>query len=84
MRETMKRTKAFSCFLLLAFLGTLGGGCATLPNVSGVMEEVATPQRPAHIESAKGLLSPKQSTALMARLKRSVGAIPIRGLAGEG
>ena len=77
MRETTRRTKAFSRFLLLASLGALGGGCATLPNVSGVMEDVTTPQRPAHIESAKGLLSPKQSTALMARLKRFVGATDI-------
>jgi len=43
MRETMKRAKVFSCFLLLVSLGTLGGGCATLPNVSEVMEEVPTP-----------------------------------------
>ena len=73
----MKRTRAFSRFLLLASLGTLGGGCATLPNVSGVMEDVATPQRPAHIASAKGLLSPKQSTALMERQKRFAGATDI-------
>jgi len=70
----MKRAKSFFCFFLLASIVTLGGGCATLPNVSEVMEEVPTARGPAQIASAQGLLSPKQSKALMERLQRSVGA----------
>jgi cardiolipin synthase A/B len=73
----MNRTKNFSCVLLLASLGTFGGGCATLPNVAGMMEGLSTTQRPPQITSAKGLLSPKQSKALMERLERSVGATDI-------
>jgi hypothetical protein len=39
----MKRSKAFFFFFLLVSIVTLVGGCATLPNVSEVMEEVPTP-----------------------------------------
>jgi len=43
-----------------------------LPNVSEMMDEAPTTQEPAQIASVKGLLSPKQSKALMERLQRSV------------
>ena len=70
----MKRAKYFFFFLLFVPIVTLlGGGCATLPNVSEKIDEVPTAQGPAQIASVKGLLSPKQSKALMERLKRSVG-----------
>ncbi len=72
MREIMKRAKSFLFFLLLISIVTLGGGCATLPNVSEKIEEAPTTQEPPQIVSAKGLLSPKQSKALMERLQRSV------------
>ena len=48
------------------------GGCATLPKVSAVIEE--TPQKETlQIASAKRLLSPEQSQAIMRRLKEEAG-----------
>ena len=77
MRETMKRAKSFFSFFLLVSVLTLGGGCATLPNVSEVIDEVHTTQKPRQIASAKGPLSAKQSKALMERLQRSIEATDI-------
>jgi cardiolipin synthase len=57
-------------FLSVAMLG-LGGGCATLPKVSEAIDNAST-QDPPQILSARGLLSPEKSKALMDRLKRSV------------
>jgi cardiolipin synthase len=71
MRETMKGARSFFFFLLLVSIVTLGGGCATLPNVSVMIDEAPTTQTPPQIASAKGLLSPKQSKVLMERLQRS-------------
>ena len=56
--------------LLLCLLG-LASGCATLPNVSRIIDEAPAPDAP-HIESSRGTVSPAKSKALMARLKRSV------------
>ncbi len=58
------------CVLSILMLG-LGGGCATLPKVSDVMDNAAT-REPPQILSAKGPLSPEKSKALMERLKQSV------------
>ena len=77
MREIMKRAKLFFFFFLLVSALTLGGGCATLPNVSEVIDEVHTTQKPRQIASAKGPLSTKQSKALMERLQRSIEATDI-------
>ena len=57
-------------FLSVVMLG-LGGGCATLPKVSDAIDNAST-QEPPQILSAKGLLSPEKSKALMDRLKASV------------
>jgi cardiolipin synthase len=57
--------------LLVSILGTRSG-CAALPNVSEKIDAAPTAQEPQQIVSAKGLLSPKQSKAIMERLKRSV------------
>ena len=73
----MKRAKFFFFFVLLVSIVTLGGGCATLPNVSEMMDEAPTTQEPRQIASVKGLLSPKQSKTLMERFKRSVEATDI-------
>ena len=70
-RETVRK-RSLSFFLLLVFIVTLSGGCTTLPNVSKVIEEAPDTGKPAQIDSVKGLLSPKQSKALMERLQRSV------------
>src|SRR4030042_3064076 len=74
MKSTMKRAGPFFFFFLLVFIVAFSGGCATLPNVSEMMDEVPTAQEPRQIVSVKGLLSPKQSKALMERLQRSVDA----------
>ncbi len=63
--------KPLFLFLLSVSMLSLGGGCATLPRVSDVIAEART-QEPPQILSAKGLLSPEKSKALMARLKQSV------------
>ncbi len=68
----MKIIKPF--FLLILFVAVLGlgNGCATLPNVSAVIDEAPTDKEPRPIVSSKGLLSPAQSRAIMERLKNSV------------
>ncbi|HME43879.1 MAG TPA: phospholipase D-like domain-containing protein [Syntrophorhabdales bacterium] len=68
----MNKIFSFFFFSLLVSIVTLGGGCATLPNVTETINEAPTTQAPPQIASAKGLLSPKQSKALMERLQRSV------------
>jgi cardiolipin synthase len=62
----------FFFFFLLVSVLTLSGGCATLPNVSEMIDEAPTAQEPRQIVSSKGLLSPEKSKAIMERLKRSV------------
>jgi cardiolipin synthase A/B len=61
-------------FLFLLSVSILGisSGCATLPNVSKKIDAAPTDQEPRQIVSAKGLLSPKQSKAIMERLKRCI------------
>jgi cardiolipin synthase A/B len=61
----------FLMFFLSVFLLSRDGGCEPLPRVSDVIDEART-QEPPQILSAKGLLSPEKSKALMERLKRSV------------
>jgi cardiolipin synthase len=64
--------KPLFLFLLSVSILGISNGCATLPNVSEKIDAAATAQEPRKIVSAKGLLSPKQSNAIMERLKRSV------------
>jgi len=61
----------FLFFLFVSILG-LSNGCATLPNVSEMIDEAPTAEEPRQIVSSKGLLSPKKSKAIMERLKNSV------------
>jgi len=68
----MRRAKFFFYFFLLASVLNLSGGCATLPNVTETIREAPAVQEPRQIASVRGLLSPKQSKALMERLQRSV------------
>jgi len=70
----MKKSKVFFFFFLLVSIAAFIDGCATLPNVSQIMDEAPDNQTTAQIASVKGLLSPKQSKALMERLQRSVDA----------
>jgi cardiolipin synthase len=60
-------------FLFLTFISAVVfcSGCATLPKVSEVIQEAPVTQEPPQILSARGFLSPKQSKALISRLKHS-------------
>ncbi len=64
--------RPFFLFFLSVSILSLSGGCATLPNVSEMIDEAPTAQEHRQIVSAKGLLSPEKSKAIMERLKRSV------------
>src|SRR5512135_529180 len=64
--------KPLILFLLSASVLGLSSGCATLPNVTEKIDAAPAAQEPRQIVSVKGLLSPKQSKAIMDRLKRSV------------
>ena len=69
----MKIIKPFFWLFLAGAILSLGTGCATLPNVSEMIEETPTAQDPQQIVAAKGrVLSPRKSKAIMERLKRSV------------
>ena len=74
----MPLTKLVKLFLC-SFILSLGTGCATLPNVSAIIDEAPTTQKPRQIVSSKGLLSPQKSKAIMERLKGSVDATDVLG-----
>jgi cardiolipin synthase A/B len=61
-------------FLIMLFISilSLSNGCATLPNVSEMIDEAPAGQEHRQIVSSKGLLSPQKSKAIMDRLKSSV------------
>jgi cardiolipin synthase A/B len=62
----------FFLFFLLVSILNLSGGCTPLPNVSEMIDDAPIAQEPRQIVSAKGLLSPEKSKAIMERLKQSV------------
>jgi cardiolipin synthase A/B len=64
--------KPLFLFLLSVSILGIASGCATLPDVSEKIEAAPAAQEPHQIVSSKGLLSPKQSEAIMERLKQSV------------
>ena len=68
----MKIINAFICTFITVSVLYLAGGCATLPNVSEMIDETPAPREPFQIVSSKGALSPEKSRAIMERLKRSV------------
>jgi len=57
-------------FLYLSVL-VISNGCATLPNVTDVIEDAPTAQGQRQIVSSKGPVSPQKSKAIMERLKRT-------------
>jgi len=57
--------------MFFSAIAALGTGCATLPNVTEVIEDTPTTTPNRQITSSKGLLSPAKSKAVMDRLKRS-------------
>jgi cardiolipin synthase len=79
LKEIMERATPFFFFFLLVSVFPLNGGCATLPNVSEVIDEAPTAQKPRQIVSSKGLLSPEKSKAIMERLKQSVDPTDVLG-----
>ncbi|GFO61477.1 cardiolipin synthase B [Geomonas silvestris] len=58
-------------FLIVCSLFGLSAGCATLPDVSRIMDDAPAPRSP-QIDSANGPVSARNSKAIMARLKSSV------------
>jgi len=75
----MKIIKTYISFFLFVAIISLGNGCATLPDVSKIMDETPTAQNETHIVSSKGLLSSQKSKEIMERLKRSVAPTDILG-----
>ncbi len=55
--RNMKRTRSLFFLFLLLSIAALGGGCATLPDVSAIMDGVPAAREPDQIASAKGPLS---------------------------
>jgi cardiolipin synthase len=70
--QQMKIAKPFFIFFLFVSILIALNGCATLPRVSEKIDAAPTAQEPRPIVSAKGLLSPEKSKAIMERLKQSV------------
>jgi cardiolipin synthase len=64
--------KSFFLSFLAASILILSNGCATLPQVSEMIDEAPAAQEPLQIVSSKGLLSPQKSKAIIDRLKSSV------------
>jgi len=59
-------------FLLPLAIFGLFSGCAPLPKTSEIIGSVPAGHGPPRIDSARGLLSPSQSKAILERLKRTV------------
>ena len=59
-------------FLLSVSIVGINSGCATLPNVSKKIDAAQTNQKSSQIVLAEGLLSLKQSKAVMERLERCI------------
>lgn len=70
--EVVKITTPLILFLMFTSILSIGSGCATLPDVSEKIAEAPAVPEPIQISSAKGLLSPQKSKAILERLKSSV------------
>jgi cardiolipin synthase len=70
--QNMTFIKPLFLFLLSVSILGISSGCATLPNVTEKIDAAPSAQAPRQIASAKGMLSPKQSKAIMDRLQQSV------------
>lgn len=68
----MKNVKNFILYYLCLSILSICNGCATLPNVTEIIDRTPTVQKPRQIVSSKGLLSPQKSKAVMERLKQSI------------
>ncbi len=65
----MKTIAHLHLIIMFVSILSLGNGCATLPNVSTVIDKAPTTEDHHQIVSSKGLLSPQKSKAIMERLK---------------
>jgi len=68
----MKIIRPLTVFFLSALMLSIGNGCATLPNVTEMINDAPANRGHRQIVSSKGALSPRESRAVMAELKRSV------------
>lgn len=68
----MSPVDSFTRFVLITSILIFSNGCARLPNVLELMDEIPSDQKLRRIVAPKGVLSAKESTNLMERLKRSV------------
>jgi cardiolipin synthase len=68
----MRPVNAFCLIIVLISAIVLCCGCAILPKVTEVQEEIPVDQESPYILAAKGFLSPNQSKALIERLKQRV------------
>ncbi len=66
----MKIANPLLSFLLVAAVLCCGNGCATLPDVSEIIEEAPGGRKPQQIVSSEGLLSAEMSKSIMERLSR--------------
>jgi cardiolipin synthase len=71
-RHLVTLARPFILFSLLVSFLNLGGGCASLPNVSEMIASAPDMNEPPQIVSAQGPLSPGESQAVIDRLKQAV------------
>ncbi len=71
----MRFTKFFC--LLIIIIVSMVCGCATLPNVSEIMEDVPAGEKPPEIVSTKGPLPQAESKAIIKKIKRFSGVSDI-------
>ena len=64
----------YTVYLIIVLVSAIifGAGCATLPKVTEVTEQVPADQESPYILAARSFLSPKQSKAIIERLKQQV------------
>src|SRR6266540_1771149 len=75
----MPAIKSYFLSLLAISVLTFSLGCATLPNVSELIEEARAIHKQPNIFSAEGPLSPAKSKAIMDRLNGSVKPTDVLG-----
>jgi cardiolipin synthase len=69
--ERARRAGPLPSSVLAVFLAGLAGGCATLPDTSRVMAAAPPAPERSPVVSARGLLPPEESRAILARLERA-------------
>ncbi|SPQ00877.1 Phospholipase D/Transphosphatidylase [Candidatus Sulfobium mesophilum] len=71
------RFTRFFCLWIFIVIGSAVCGCATLPDVSEILEDVPAEGQPPEIVSAKGPLPQAQSKAIIKKIKRFSGVSDI-------